>query len=73
MKLTEWFPGDVKPVRRGVYERDFGDGTHLTFSGFSRWTGSRWAWRGATPDEAASEKAMSINYGLRWRGLAEKP
>jgi hypothetical protein len=72
MKLTEWFPGDVKPVRPGVYEREFGGGSPNGY-GFSRWTGSRWAWRGRTPEEAAASKFLSQNERIRWRGLAEKP
>ncbi len=72
MKVTEWFPGDVKPVRRGVYERDFGGGG-LRFYSFSRWTGSLWAYRAETPEKAAYEKFISLNNNLPWRGLTEKP
>lgn len=63
MKLTEWFPCKVNPVRRGWYEVSchygvFGDGERLY------WDGRMWIHNG------------EANFGHRcdqWRGLAEKP
>lgn len=70
MKKTEWFPADVKPVRVGVYQREYWS----TCIGFSHWDGERW---GAGYDEfsLAAEHAgtRSSFQELRWRGLAEKP
>lgn len=72
MKLTEWFPGDVKPVRRGVYERDYGGGIFGNL-GFALWTGSQWKYRSTTPEKACVESIDSLNIRRPWRGLAEKP
>lgn len=69
MKLTEWYPADVKPVRVGVYERDFGAGS----TGFSKWTGTAWMFRGVTPDVAGEHTLWKSANDLPWRGLAEKP
>ena len=69
MKLTEWFPGDVKPVRRGVYRRHFGRG----IVGFSMWDGIRWMCAQRSVKSAYEEKFASPTTNLKWRGLAEKP
>ena len=68
MKVTDWFPGDVKPVRRGVYERDYRNGGIA----FAMWNGRRWMYKGDTPTEAFNETMQSRNSNLKWRGLAEK-
>jgi hypothetical protein len=67
-KLTPWFPADQKPVRRGVYETKFEGHT-----GYSRWTGSRWA--NQRPDAVMAQAAPRVGafQTKRWRGLAEKP
>ncbi len=69
MKLTEWFPGDVKPVRKGVYQRRFGDGCVV----FSRWNGRAWMYAHGTIQVAFLETFPTHNTNLKWRGLAEKP
>jgi hypothetical protein len=61
--VTDWFPGEVKPVYVGEYERDYGDSErrHL-------WDGSFWFyWSGI---EARWD--MSSHQSLPWRGLAEE-
>ena len=71
-KLTEWFPGDVKPAREGVYQQLCGDAVVV---GYQRWDGRRWyGWR-ETADEAerASQTAAAGFQGDPWRGLAQDP
>ena len=74
MKLTPWFNGSIKPIRKGVYMLmcgGFGD-----IVGYQYWNGSIWcAW----------DKEAKVAYRMRrlpatqsyqydkWRGLAEKP
>lgn len=72
MKLTPWFPAKVKPVRKGVYQRDYGvDGLGIEFC---YWDGNRWGLFGYTPDDAKSWAYLPTGYGkCKWRGLAEKP
>ena len=64
MKLTQWFPGDVKPVHIGVYER------RLTkYLYYSRWDGEKWYYLRDTVDEAASQIIDSAHQNLPWRGV----
>ena len=45
-KTTPWFPGNIKPARRGVYQQMCGHGVAL---GYQYWNGAVWfGWR-ATP------------------------
>lgn len=79
MTLTPWFPGDVKPVHIGVYQRDFGGVGNRKYA---YWDGKHWRWSNNTP-EGAAEWAPILDPGLgvcspaqsypsiRWRGLAE--
>ena len=72
MKLTKWIPGNVKPVRVGVYERANSRGSTL----YSHWNGSFWGTSAFTPERAAWQSARlspSVGQNLPWRGLAEKP
>lgn len=82
-QLTDWFPADVKPVRKGVYQvRDSGGYAISLTVGFAYWDGNKFGFRAFMPrtDTGNIERA----YDLRtlptswpalvpWRGLAEKP
>lgn len=70
-KLTDWYPGDVKPVRVGVYERNFDrpdgerwysfwDGKHWRFGHFAK----HWA-------EQYKDEKLSFEQRLPWRGIAK--
>ena len=67
MKKTPWFPGDVKPVRPGVYERQYEVGVY-----YSQFDGSTWrcGWRDA--HTAINETRVSPFQANPWRGLAAK-
>ncbi len=69
MKLTPWFPANVKPVRAGVYEIQDG-----LAAWYRRWDGLRWYVGGPTPGWASNE-IIGLDNGHRapWRGLAEEP
>ena len=69
-KLTPWFPGDVKPVRVGHYERDWdGDGNALKLSP-DFWNGDSWE---AVYFVGDRERSKYTPQDHPWRGLAEKP
>lgn len=80
MTLTPWFPGDVKPVHIGVYQRDFGGVGNLKYA---YWDGEYWRWSEPTPDHAAEwgtfpgrgygHGKSPVQFGptIRWRGLTE--
>ena len=69
MKKTPWFPGTVKPVRRGVYEVKLPPGPWFRY-----WDGIRWCLGGHTPQQAMKMRDRSEPWKPDpWRGLAEKP
>ena len=68
-KLTPWFPGSVKPARKGVYERK--DGINLRC--YAKWNGSKWMSYKWTVLEADVSTYETLWPNLKWRGLAEKP
>jgi hypothetical protein len=71
MNTTEWFPGDVKPVRNGVYERDFGDSGDRR-PRFCKFENGEWYSFGETVELAAASKFTVPNHLMDWRGLSEK-
>ena len=74
MKLTEWFPSSVKPVRPGVYRVKGQRGGCLP--GYAYFDGSRWGYSMTTVDEAVGKIAKHHRLAYQnkqWRGLAEKP
>ena len=66
MKLTPWFPGDVKPVHVGVYERrlKFRAGVY-----YSQWDGEKWLRLHWTVEGAAHQILDSVYQNLPWRGV----
>jgi hypothetical protein len=71
MKLTDWFPGDVKPVRKGVYQKLCGHGVEL---GYQYWNGKYWCYWTPNKNEAKTYEGPSWEgeFG-QWRGLTENP
>lgn len=67
MRLTPWYPGDVKPVREGVYERRrIGVGTPY----YSYWNGRWWGLLCITPTTARhNSRHTSIVQNREWRGV----
>lgn len=69
-QLTPWYPGDVKPVRVGVYQTknqiDKG-------AVYQRWNGLFWCLCCDTPDRAATWDDQSLFQRSKWRGLAQPP
>lgn len=69
-KLTPWFPGDVKPVRTGFYERLWSCNPEWQKKYQpDYWSGSAWYYGGGSnnhPEKARAQDRM-------WRGLAVKP
>ena len=74
MKLTRWYPGDVKPVRAGVYERSYGDNANPGINvGYAFFDGVDWFLRSRTKEDAITDKQKSRHKQLPWRGLAQDP
>jgi len=70
-KLTPWFPGEVNPVRVGVYERG-NDGIPLPYP-FYEWNGEFWVGIGSDSPDKLIGRNRSVFQGIQWRGLAEDP
>jgi len=70
-KFTAWFPGQIKPVRVGVYQQKNG----FFEIGYQRWDGLSWFYWFETPEMAARSDclASSMFQNDPWRGLASKP
>jgi hypothetical protein len=72
-KLTPWFDGRVKPIRRGVYMQHCA-GSSKTI-GYQLWDGIKWRTWSETPQGAArsTSRARVSCQNDPWRGLKEKP
>jgi hypothetical protein len=70
MKLTEWYPAHIKPVRKGVYET-----SRSGRLGYSYWTGRQWTNQSRYAAYADRHKTWitGANQKKNWRGLAEPP
>ena len=68
MKLTPWFPGTVKPVRVGVYERQYS--LMRSERLYCHWDGKVWSTWARTPRVALKDAFMSSMFqNLPWRGV----
>lgn len=63
-ELTPWFPGDVKPVRVGLYQREWDLAANLNDPDY--WDGKQWRYNGPGGWRAGRQDR-------RWRGLASDP
>jgi hypothetical protein len=69
MRVTEWYPISVDPVRIGVYQREFLHG----LVGYAWFDGEDWGTYCESADEAnrwRTKLKSAMKY--RWRGLTEK-
>jgi hypothetical protein len=67
LKLTQWFPGEVKPVRMGVYERKWPDGDRV----WTIWNGRNWGNSFLSPVDVRYV-CRGIEQSIPWRGLASE-
>jgi hypothetical protein len=67
---TAWYPSEVKPARRGVYERHFGTiGVR-----FAYWNGKFWGGFANVHRHAVRNRHTPTAHEVAlWRGLARKP
>jgi hypothetical protein len=71
MILTPWFPGDVKPVRPGVYMQWCGFELDV---GYQHWNGEFWGFWCSTVEAASQYKnTRASTQDEPWRGLMEEP
>ena len=70
MNLTDWFPAAIKPVRRGVYQRQYTYGK-ATQSQYCYWDGEHWFMGRHSADGALKVIYLGLapNQSLPWRGV----
>ena len=80
-KITEWFPEDVKPVRKGIYETSFPFSVKsmadTEIVGYSHWNGKRWGSQYTRLDQCQESMKEDIFNFLaeqdkKWRGFTTK-
>jgi hypothetical protein len=63
--LTEWYPGDIKPIRIGIYQRKR-NGIVI----YSFWDGKEWKAGGETIRDALRMKVwIAVYQDAEWRGV----
>lgn len=60
-QVTKWYPGSIKPIRIGMYERRQLHGQY-TYIFLSYWNGKKWCRKW--------DHQASLYQSLRWRGRA---
>ena len=75
MKRTKWYDGEQKPVRVGVYERDYST-LLLSFNYYAYWDGKRWYSATSTARGAEAMRLLlcdwpSDHQKLPWRGVVK--
>lgn len=75
-KLTAWLPGTSKPIRAGVYQRNYRAAVSNDKSigvAYCYWDGKRWSLYDSTPEGAKRGQGLySMHQKLPWRGLVAK-
>lgn len=69
MKLTPWYPGNVKPVRVGVYERKY---PSFFLPVFCKWNGDIWFCGSSDVEFANQDRIPTTLQSLPWRGIAKE-
>jgi hypothetical protein len=68
-QLTPWFPGDVKPSRKGIYIRKSYQGSEV----YCKWDGEFWVTYAYDFFVAEKCTKASLYQNWKWRGLAQDP
>jgi hypothetical protein len=70
MIITDWFPGSVKPVRKGVYQREYTYGKTPNVQ-YCYWDGEHWFMGKHSADGALGviDLGLAPNQSLPWRGV----
>ena len=71
MKFTDWFPGSVKPVRKGVYQREYIYGKSKGIQ-YCYWNGKGWGMGEHTAEQAMTHEIVFMvapRQVLPWRGV----
>ena len=69
-KKTLWLSGKFRPVRVGIYERNYKIGGSGFYPRYCLWDGEHWRMWAASVEDAAGNPMLSARQNLKWRGLA---
>ena len=72
MNLTDWFLGSTKPVRKGVYQREYPHFSKTALIQYCYWNGKEWGLGEHTVEEAMWYAKVFIPapcQHLPWRGV----
>jgi hypothetical protein len=77
MKLTPWYPGEIKPVREGVYQRLYPylskkEGAIV----YCYYEDEKWKSAALSAEKASlsqNKEFASLYQNYNWRGLSEQP
>ena len=76
VEVTDWFPGDVNPVRTGVYEqgtRQYLDEKTIMGNLYSYWNGFHWSSIEGSVEEAYKYRKHRGTFQHEpWRGLTSR-
>lgn len=71
MKLTSVYPGVIKPIRRGVYQRLYSSTTKGEIWLYAFFDGIYWRGSSYNPEIALHARYVSAFQSLEWRGVAK--
>lgn len=70
-KLTPWYPPEIKPTRKGIYERK---GSRNMLGKYRHWNGVFWGgWNATIKGALRNQESPSADQSSHWRGLATDP
>ncbi len=75
-KLTPWFPPEIKPMRKGVYQVAYWSQERPSYA---KWFNGIWrgSYSGISAETLrladADNRHQNYRQNLEWRGLARKP
>lgn len=71
--LTSWFPPDVKPRRKGIYQTNTYPDSKLV-PVFQYWNGREWGFFSIIFERAYERRfTRSVRQASQWRGLNKRP
>lgn len=70
MKLTPWYPPNIKPLRRGVYITKVKSPSGKEYKSFQYWSGTFWKIMSATVENAYKARHfVSLQQDVHWKGI----
>jgi hypothetical protein len=68
-KVTPWFPGSVRPVRDGMYQRELLQSGDAIRRDTVFWRNGKWHYFEKGPATSVYQPHIAQGRGFRWRGI----